>query len=114
MKNELIELTFKYVVSNFTKRINRILEGNDRDILPETQIEKMAFDFYKKKKKIGKYIPKKDSDVQDKKTVIASEKKHGKKPVKLVEANASKNKPLNSTATTIEYNMAKPIQKLTF
>lgn len=78
MKSRLLKHTFEYVVFNFTKRINRVLEGNERDMNPVNEIDKMAIELYRKRKKIGKYVPKLDSNAQnacENDSVILSNKK---------------------------------------
>ncbi len=57
IKNKLLDVTFKYLILNFTKDVNRKLHGKDNDILPNNPIEEQALQFYIKKKNIGKYKP---------------------------------------------------------
>lgn len=57
VKDKLLDVTFKYLILNFTKDINRKLHGKDNDILPNNIIEEEALQFYTKKKNIGKYKP---------------------------------------------------------
>lgn len=70
IKNKLLAITFEFLILKFTKNVNQILKGND--MLSNNQVEKQASDIYKKKKKIGKYVPKADVSDQDamKKSVI--------------------------------------------
>lgn len=42
----------------FTRTVNRFLRGNYADVEPTNRIEKEAKEFHKKKKNIGKYMPK--------------------------------------------------------
>lgn len=42
----------------FTKTVNRFFRGNYIDVEPTNRIEKEAKEFYRKKKHIGKYLPK--------------------------------------------------------
>lgn len=60
IKKHLLNITFEFLVMNFTKNVNRVLRGNNVDIEPTSQIEKEAMEVYKKKKNIGKYVPKVD------------------------------------------------------
>lgn len=65
IKKNLLIIAFECVVMNFTKNINRVLSGNNVDIEPTSQIEKEAIEVYKKKRNIGKYVPKVDLGVHD-------------------------------------------------
>lgn len=56
----MLDITFEYLVLNFIKNVNRKLKGHDLDELPNNDVEKQASEIYKKKKNIGKYVPKVD------------------------------------------------------
>lgn len=73
MKNKLVNITFDYLVMNFTKNVNRILRGNNIDVEPTNQIEKQAKEIFKKKKNIGKYVPKVDDDHDESKKSVIKE-----------------------------------------
>lgn len=57
-RNKLHALTFERVVSNFTKNVNRFFRKNDTDFEPTNSTEKQAQELFKKKKNVGKYVPK--------------------------------------------------------
>lgn len=65
IKNKLLNITFEYLVMNLTKNVNRALRGNNGDLEPTNHIEKQAIEFYKKKRNIGKYVPKVDLSKHD-------------------------------------------------